>query len=213
MAASKRTLTAAKLTLPTLFCVLGLTYGCNLLLDVSGYTTKDAGPLADAQVDGSTDAGPTDGGREAEPPPPGAVAVKWARWPMPNVFDGGSYTITGNDIYDKTTKLTWLSTLDTAKTYDEAFDYCNKAGGGLKAYRLPTRIELVSLLDLSIVNGQPKVSPATGLSLLSTSYWTQSYIVPRDPAGYRFWMVNFGSGLTEQKDPVNAGVVCVADVQ
>jgi hypothetical protein len=86
----------------------------------------------------------------------------WAAWPMPNQPGLGlpheqRYTVvtatsTADEVVrDDVTGLVWQRLLSSRTfTWNEAVDYCDGltlAGGG--DWRLPSRIELVSLLDLS----------------------------------------------------------------
>jgi len=54
------------------------------------------------------------------------------------------YTVEGNDIRDSITGLVWRKQATTAPNYKEAQHVCESLGGG---YRLPSRLELISLLD------------------------------------------------------------------
>jgi len=114
---------------------------------------------------------------------------------MPTPPDSGllhpaSYSVAPNGVLDNVTSLTWEEPLgDTntcVATYTEAMAYCGALGSG---WRVPTRIELVSLLDYTQTNGahidpnyfQP---PPTGY------FWTST------PLGGSMvnWCINFQSG-------------------
>lgn len=211
MAVSKQA-SILRLTLPVLLGAAFCAYGCNLLIDVSGYTQqpRDAGTV-DA---GPADAGSVDAAPDVPDLPPGALAVKWARWRMPNDPDAGSYTKNGNEVIDGVTGLVWLDPGRTAPTYVGAAAVCAEASaGGARTYRLPTRIELVSLLDFTVTSGLPKVSGGFGALSLGT-YWTQSYVLPKGGPEYSFWMVNFATGATEVVIPSGTtkhSVLCVVN--
>ena len=73
--------------------------------------------------------------------------------------------LTDRTVYDKVTKLTWEGLVDNRTVpQEEAARYCaNKAGGG---WRLPTLLELISLVDVTIPSG-PMVFAVDPYSLRS----------------------------------------------
>jgi len=77
------------------------------------------------------------------------------RWPMPNPQQVGttylqSYTVEGEVVLDTVTELTWQRTASSMPmSWSDANEFCESLavdGGG---FRLPSRIELVSLVDLT----------------------------------------------------------------
>ena len=169
---------------------------------------SDAGMViesgSDAEAGADADAGTVpDGGY----PPATAAHEIWAHWPMPNpdaaiglesstplphpmtyslAADGGGVTA-----YDVVTKLSWWRQALSAMTYDVAGSACaNVSPGG--GWRVPTRIELVSLIDFTRT---PTIETATFLDAGGLHTWTSS-AVPGDggPSGY--WDVDFATGLT-----------------
>lgn len=213
--ASSRFSSIARLTFPTLLAVGTLGIGCNLLLDVDGYAKDDAGVDAGPLPDGGPDARRDAAEDATTPPPPGALAGSWARWIMPNGVEAGvspsSYSILDtNNVLDDRTKLTWWRTATIASSFEKAKDACTKLG----SYRLPTRIELVSLLEFGMRQEPTYFAKALGLDgAAALRYWTRSYVLPAGPDGYLFWMVDFGTGATVQEKPSGTGygVVCVKD--
>lgn len=121
---------------------------------------------------------------------------EWALWPMPNPPSTGlpnpqSYTPMGETVLDNVTGLTWQQASSPVQLeWQEARDYCRDIdldGGG---FRLPTRIELVSLLDYT-----KGLDPAIDETVfqawaeLKDAYWTGTTL----SAGQR-WIVSFHSG-------------------
>lgn len=120
-----------------------------------------------------------------------------------------SYRLSGNDVVDEWTGLSWYTLTGPLKPHDEALAHCQFLGG----YRLPTRIELVSLLDFSQdrstridTNAFPHVEPV--------AYWTNS-MYDKDVNFY--WTVDFNR---DSSDPYpvrstyatnKAAVLCVKD--
>ena len=222
MGASRVMGTASKVLRLVLWGVFGSTIGCNLLLNIGDYRKQDAGG-ADAGVDApefdaALDTGTTDAGADVLQPPEGARADRWARWIMPNYVDASispaRYVQSPTETLDDVTKVTWLrATQGTAPTFAAAQDACKAKGN----YRLPSRIELVSILDLSHASdGTIKANlDALGITgMLKVEYWTLSYVSPAGPQGFSFWMVDFNSGKTNRVFPDGKtayGVLCVKD--
>lgn len=85
---------------------------------------------------------------------PGCGTHKWACWPMPNPAGSGlpnpaSYTDMGDVVHDDVTCLDWHKTA-SPDTYDNAgaIAYCeNSTVGGYDDWRVPTRVELASIVD------------------------------------------------------------------
>lgn len=162
---------------------------------------------------------PIDSGKETGP---GAQPVSWAQWPMPG-YDGGpgvplAYDVVGSEIKDKTTNLVWQKSFASSGnlTYADAVNECKKLGN----WRLPKRIELVTLLDFGAKAGDPKVNAAFDLS--NDTAWTSSeYRVidnPNnpgpsfDPANPVYWVVNFSTGQVDHRDARSVNklaVLCV----
>lgn len=131
----------------------------------------------------------------------GTTPVRWVNFVMPNYpQDGGpeqnvpSYEVGQGQIVDPVSKLVWREPMAVAdrgpKTWAEAERICAglSADGG---WRVPTRIELVSLLDLS---RKPAISPvfATAEAL---EHWTSSEVrVPGQVDVAEHWTVDFDTG-------------------
>jgi hypothetical protein len=150
----------------------------------------------------------------------------WAHWPMPNPdaavgpdssaqlpnqmsydagADGGSPLA-----YDLVTGLSWYRAPAAAASYDDAWVACSNPGlpKMSQPWRVPTRIELVSLIDFTQPQGKPAVDPVVFPLVTGALFWTSS-AVPGDggPSGY--WIVDFSSGLTATSLP-GAFVLCVS---
>ncbi len=182
-----------------------------LLPEGGPHDAGDGGDTSDeAQDDAPSDAGPPPDVSVDAP----SLVTLWARWPMPNpdaaiapdsgtllpnqmaydLGDGGSLTA-----YDTVTKLTWWRQPMTVSSYPSAVDSCAAIPGG---YQVPTRIQLVSLIDFT---HNPTVNTAAfPLVTGADRYWTAS-MVQGSPL---YWTVDFGTGLTSNKQPGGA-VLCV----
>lgn len=104
----------------------------------------------------------------------------WATWPMPNPAAArlpheSSYEISNKGtVLDKVTGLMWQRAVPAASyPWNEALDHCASLDlAGFHDWRLPSRIELVSLIDLTCT--QPSID---GLAFPHTPndwFWTSS---------------------------------------
>jgi hypothetical protein len=180
----------------------------------AGGDAFDAGDASDAsdssfstQPDSATEAGPD----VAAP----TVTEIWVHWPMPNpdaaIAPGLDASLpnqmhyapgdAGDPVLDEVTHLTWEPVATSATSYRDAEDHClTLAHATGTAWRVPTRIELVSLIDFTRV-------PAIDLDVFgfpddagvaaSGVYWTSSLAVPdsspTSPTSDH-WVVLFGDG-------------------
>lgn len=175
-----------------------------------GGAPSDGAPPRDAM---STDAA-TEAGRGADP-------VSWARWPMPNyvLVDASPLprppSLTVNDdgtVTDGVTKLVWRRTLEggAAPTkYEGAQSACrNLSPSG--QWRLPKRIELVTLLDYG--HDKPFIDTSRFTDFPPTRVWTSSEARPfTGAANQQYWTVNFDTGAVELQNGAQAAAatLCV----
>ena len=154
--------------------------------------------------------------RPPAPPPasrPHAAVEKWARWPMPNVRLAGlpnphSYdTQTPGVVVDRVTGLTWQRNLpEKFYTFQEAQRQCDRLDlAGHRDWRLPSRIELVSLLDTTRI--QPSIDMAAFPNTPIDWFWTSSLAADNPSAA---WYVYFYFGYPKTDDMTNSfSVRCV----
>jgi hypothetical protein len=195
----------------------------------------DAEDSGDAAAAGDGAWGDADGSlQEGDIAPPTAHEI-WAHWPMPNpeasiavgsdaalphpmayappLSDGGA----GNSLIDSVTGLTWQSGVGTpVQDYGSAASYCAalpRASTDPGPWRVPTRIELVSLIDFT---RQPTID-VQAFSIDAGNigtYWSSS-VVPdltgADAAAAQHWIVSFADGSVTRSGPgMNAAWVrCV----
>ena len=147
----------------------------------------------------------------------------WAHWPMPNpdaaiapdsstplphtmTYDAGPEGGTG-PVYDAVTTLTWSRTTTTQVTSPKsAWDACKALPG---TWRVPTRIELVSLIDFTQPSGQPTIDPAAFPNTPADTFWTSSPVPGPDGGPIAYWTVSFATGLTANGGSAN-NVRCVS---
>ena len=154
-------------------------------------TRKDASvaqPASDAKVHSATLRGTID---------------PWARWPMPNARLPGlpnqhAYdTATPGVVVDRVSGLMWQRKLpNTFLTRADAERQCDDLVlGGHHDWRLPSRIELVSLIDTT--RTQPSIDTEAFPSTPSDWFWTSS-LAADDPSAA--WYVYFYFGYPKTDD-------------
>jgi Protein of unknown function (DUF1566) len=154
--------------------------------------------------------------------PADCVDPTWAEWPMPNgpvdVAAGApnpeAYTDNGDGtITDNVTELMWQKAVPKGTyTWTQAVAYCPTLTlGGHSDWRLPSRIELVSIVDIGLSN--PSINrtyfPATPASYFWSSSLSSNPTLPSSPSSA--WVVHFGSGGTNSTIavPLTNDVRCV----
>jgi hypothetical protein len=131
---------------------------------------------------------------------------EWANWPVPTFADS-NYTTTNDTVTDRTTGLVWQRNVPSSYyKWANAKDYC--AGltlGGMVGWRLPTRIELLSIADVTC--SSPAIDPNAFPGTPSEIFWSSSL-----QAGFAdvAWVVSFGFGYSDYGATSNSSRVrCV----
>jgi hypothetical protein len=178
--------------------------GCNLVLGLQrgdlaeggGGTTSTTSTSAITGTTGTTSTSTTTTTSSVcIPPDAGAPAdcstdPIWARWAQKT---GATYHDNGDGtVSDPLTLLMWeQDTSTTKRTQAGAADYCRALTlAGHCDYRLPTRIELASLVAYDKPS-PPTIDTKAFPGALNFAYWTSS----TSPSG-AFW-VNFSNGLVD----------------
>lgn len=107
----------------------------------------------------------------------------WASWPMPNPASSGlpnpaSYTIdeAAGVVTDDVTGLMWQRSVASSYAWEAAVAHCDSLSlGDYDDWRLPSRIELVSLLDHT--RSSPVIDVTAFPNTPSAYFWTPSAIV------------------------------------
>ncbi len=129
------------------------------------------------------------------------VDPAWAEWPMPNNSPDtptapypASYTDGGDGtVLDNWTSLVWQKMVTGTYTWQAAGAYCAGLNvAGHTDWRLPTLIELVSIVDYGF-NG-PSISPTYFPGTSASSYWSSTPVAGAPTSAWAVW---FGSGATE----------------
>ncbi len=125
----------------------------------------------------------------------------YPRWPMPNpaasqLVNPFHYTDRGDGtVLDDVTGLVWQKAVPTSQAYawSAAKGYCSSLTLAGLTWHLPTRIELLSLVDPTTAAAMDTTffSPPGGKYTWTSTPWVVSQIAtkPQDA-----WMVNFGGG-------------------
>jgi len=179
--------------------------------DASARDGAEAGDASGAVAPGIGDAAPGDGAPGIPPP---TVHEVWVHWPMPNpdaaiavgsdaalphpmayaVEDGGARVL------DIVTGLTWESGPGTmAKDYASAAAYCTglpAPPGSAVPWRVPTRIELVSLVDFTRLPTLDDEAFAIDAGTALGAFWSASAVpnLPGVDAAVLYWIVSFADG-------------------
>jgi hypothetical protein len=134
---------------------------------------------------------------------PDCLDPNWAQWPMPNTQDdvaGGAgylagFTDNGNGtITDNVTKLIWQKVVSTTKySLADAAAYCAALTlGGQSDWRLPTVIELTSIVDYG--QGNPSINGVYFPNTPSDDFfWTSTRWAESSSSA---WYIYFNFGYT-----------------
>jgi hypothetical protein len=133
---------------------------------------------------------------------------------LPNTASYDTTSVPGV-VKDGVSALWWQQTLDTPNnqgmscqggcTATEAVDYCAHLYlGGYCDWRLPTRIELVSIIDFT--KASPAINGTAFPNTPATFFWSVS---PTIVAGGTNWGVNFTDGQTATNQSSTGRVRCV----
>jgi hypothetical protein len=195
--------------------VLGL-FACSNIVGLDDYDkVVCTGLVCDAGTTTRRDAQTADGPSLLDAS--GSSPVQWPRFKMPNYpQDGGptenraSYAGDAGAVVDNVSKLVWREPVEAGvSTFQEARAKCAAITTGGR-WRLPSRIELITLIDL---RGAPTID-RTFASTESIPYWTSSEARPY-PLGAerRRWIVNFANGAPDiRNENERAGVRCIKDL-
>ena len=127
-----------------------------------------------------------------------ASPYAWAAWPMPNSVSADAGTPqaltvqASGTVLDSVTRLQWQQTVEAKpRSREKAEAYCAQldlAGGG---FRLPSRIELLSLVNFT---EDPYLDPEAFPDAPAGKYWSSSRYVGGGSSNG--WLVNFEFSTT-----------------
>ncbi len=153
---------------------------------------SDDGAIVDARPDAKKSDAASDAATDDWPCRPpidagGALDREWVTGPLPPASPpSGTYALKAKSVCDRTTLLEWERAVGTElRTWAQANDYCDSLSlEGASDWRLPTRIELLSIVDFG--RKEPAIDPAAFPATPSDSFWTSTLMfnVFNDPNAY-----------------------------
>jgi hypothetical protein len=98
--------------------------------------------------------------------------------------------VNGNEVTDEVTGLVWERTVDAKpRTWEDAMQYCACLSiDGLSGWRLPSRIELVSLVDFT--KASPSINAEAFPDTTNDNFWTSSVVAIDDGLAYLVFFLN-----------------------
>jgi hypothetical protein len=186
---------------------------------------SDGADASDAPDEGSGDVVVAEAEPDVAPP---TVTQIWIQWVMPNpdaaIALGSTVQLpnpmsyapddAGRTVLDQKTHLTWEASGSPALKYEDAETHCSLlASSTSQPWRVPTRIELVSLIDWTRVPmfdvDAFAYDPDAGTGQPMGTYWTSSLAVPpqggplpadASPTSWGWhWTVSFATGAVVQR--------------
>jgi hypothetical protein len=131
-----------------------------------------------------------------------AVDRRWAQWKLPGTPGNlRSYSATADTVVDCVTGLEWQRVVPaTAFTQADAVTYCDGLTlADQSDWRLPTAIELVSVLDDN--PERPPIDAAAFPNTPGERFWTAAPVAGDPDHG---WTINFNGGLLRHDTPVTS---------
>jgi hypothetical protein len=142
-------------------------------------SADDGAALGDGALSAPPDGGstsPLDAGvtKEAGKPVDDSGALDWAAWLLPATSPGAAnYTSDTDTVTDKTTGLMWERGFSAKVVYANAPDHCiTLTAGGYNDWRMPTWIELFSIVDFGAKN--PAIETTAFPATPSEYFWSST---------------------------------------
>lgn len=162
---------------------------------------EQASDIFDANTDAKTYVARADAEGESRITPPPA---RWATWPMPNFPGSGlpnpqSYDVSlAGTVLDRVTGLMWQRAVGrVTMTFEAANTKCtNLELAGYRDWRLPSRIELVSILDLA--EDKPSIDRSAFPNTPSDWFWSSS-VAADSPTSAWYVYFYFGYPNVEER--------------
>jgi len=129
--------------------------------------------------------------------------TEWAQWTPGD----GQWAIRTTTVRDERTGLTWTrEAAPNKQTWANAVGHCEKLSLDEGTWRLPTRIELGSIVDYEKAT-PPAVDAKAFPKVPPFGFWTATVNAAN---GDQAWFVSFGSGNIDITDKMQAlSVLCV----
>ena len=129
--------------------------------------------------------------------------------PLDHPIVNDTYTLEMETVTGKGTGLMWQRKLSAADqvTVPSAAGCSNPALAGFSDWRLPTVMELATIVDLAVVN--PAIAAQAFPNTPGASFVTSTPVYVAGGTSPNRWSVDFASGLTANTTPAPAYVRCV----
>lgn len=179
---------------------------CASLKDAEHDAPAPVGPEAGGAGDAATTEDGATGDAASESGPLDGGDPRWPSWPLPpDAPTSANYAVvSGADgalVTDRTTGLVWQDSVpSTKRDLAEAHAYCNDlVYDGLSNWRLPTRIEAISIMKFEPTLGGTELA-APGISAIvgADFEWTASTYPPAQDRGWSIGLANIT--LTQSSD-------------
>jgi hypothetical protein len=141
--------------------------------------------------------------------PASCADPNWAEWPVPPATSPTNYTDNHDGtVTDTVTGLMWQQLNSTVTPWAQAASYCQTlALGSYGDWRLPTKIELISILDFGIAMPGPTINATAFPAASAGYYWSSTRVAG---SSQNVWTVNFYGGYTAMSATSNAEYIrCV----
>jgi hypothetical protein len=204
--------TCTNVGLATALAVVGLAFGCQSISGLADY--REGTAVGDAAADAGSDVNLDSGSRsDGEAPPEGSDPAQWAMFRLACGADEGCslrepVDVSPGNVTDPITGLAWIAqSARNASTFQAAITACG-------ANRLPTRIELISILRRKLAPNARGWQLPPPLKATEDVFWTASVAYPIDPVRPKFWFVNrvtaeTGTGLPDEAGQSEWAVLCI----
>jgi len=177
---------------------------------IAGNEPSAAGQGTGGTAGAGTGAVSGEGGSDGSAGVPGGGSPVWALWPMPNPASTGlpnphryRRSVVAGDVtvVDLVTNLTWEhhdNGVFTARDQAGAQAYCDSSVlGGYDDWRLPTIIELVSIVDFT--RNAPAIDP---IAFVGTPPFAYFFAATPGLGQNSNWSVSSSDGITAIFDPI-----------
>jgi hypothetical protein len=168
--------------------LLPLLLGCSLVRNADDIVVGGADANAEETIalDSSSDSAidTIDAAEVAAP-----LDRRWAQWKMPSITPTGT-SASMMVVHDLVTGVDWQQATGAPSSYADAVAACSALGTG---WRLPFRVELVSLLALGETVRPTIDASAFPDTSITAPYWTASTL----PSGGRY-VVSFAEGTVDK---------------
>lgn len=167
-------------------------------------TTSSAGGNGAGGMGGATTSTSSAGGGGAGGSPcDTTTSPEWAHW---SPAAANSYTTTSDTATDAKTGLVWQRVVASTYTFDDAVAYCDALSlDGFDDFRLPTRIEMPSIVDFTTSN--PAIDAVAFPGTPPANFWLSSPFVPDATKAFTL-VASSGVVVPDPKSDMNA-VRCV----